>query len=250
VSGSAGGGDGRPRAGLRPRYVHRVTRDDVGERVSVRVRDDEAARDVVGRLLSADDELLLVLTRDGELEVLPTDAVLASRVVPPHPRRPREPAVGTRDAPLVRASGRALVLDPDDRVLLVSHLPGDGRRIWTAPGGGVRPGEDHAAAARRELREEVGIDLEPGPPVWTRRVTFAFRDAWIDQAERWLLVRLERAVDLADAPLVDPGIDHARWWTLDELRTTDETLAPRAFAEHLARLLRDGPPDEPTDVGR
>jgi 8-oxo-dGTP pyrophosphatase MutT (NUDIX family) len=135
-------------------------------------------------------------------------------------------------------------------VLRVSHLPGDGRHIWTAPGGGVRPGEDHAAAARRELREEVGIDLEPGPPVWTRRVTFAFRDAWIDQAERWLLVRLERAVDLADAPLVDPGIDHARWWTLDELRTTDETLAPRAFAEHLARLLRDGPPDEPTDVGR
>jgi 8-oxo-dGTP pyrophosphatase MutT (NUDIX family) len=51
----------------------------------------------------------------------------------------------------------ALLSGPD--VLLI-HRWRDDNEYLVVPGGGVDPGETVEAAARRELREEVGIDLE------------------------------------------------------------------------------------------
>ena len=50
------------------------------------------------------------------------------------------------------------VLD-GERVLLVRHTYGD-RARWDLPGGWVQAGEAPAEAARREVLEEVGLDLE------------------------------------------------------------------------------------------
>lgn len=52
---------------------------------------------------------------------------------------------------------RVLTFDRAGRVLLVRHSYGS--RRWMLPGGGFAKGEDARAAARRELREEVGCDL-------------------------------------------------------------------------------------------
>lgn len=263
MSGPDGGGAEDPVSGgaplprvhqLKARYVRRVTPDHLGERVSIRHLYDDPDRgpvptDVVGRLVGADEGAMLVVDRAGQLTVVDPARVLASRVVPPHPRLPPEPPVGTEDAPLYRAAARVLLLDAADRILLVAHAPDPHRRVWTAPGGGLRPGEDHRDGARRELEEEIGITLEPGPWVWSRRVTFVFRGCWLDQEERWFLTRTDTA-DAGAAPLDDPGAVTARWWPLPELHDTDAEVAPRALADHLATLLRDGAPDTPVDVGR
>jgi 8-oxo-dGTP pyrophosphatase MutT (NUDIX family) len=244
-----------PRPGrLRARYVRRVTPADVGRRVSVRSLTDEAGdgpkvTDLVARLLAFDADAMLLVDRDGQLHVLDPARVVASRVVPPHPRLPAEPQVGTREQPLVREAARVLLLDPRDRVLLVAHVPSAGRRVWTAPGGGLRPGEDHVSAARRELVEELDVDVTPGPWVWTRREVFAFRGVWLDQAERWYLARVA-GLDPEQVPLDDPATDAARWWSVEELATTQDVLAPATFAEELTRLLVEGPPARPRTVGR
>jgi 8-oxo-dGTP pyrophosphatase MutT (NUDIX family) len=54
---------------------------------------------------------------------------------------------------------RAILVDGDDRVLLLRHtyMPG-----WHFPGGGVEPGETAEDAARREAEEETGLRIE-GP---------------------------------------------------------------------------------------
>lgn len=253
---------GGTRPGPRPRYVHRVTADDIGDRVSVRhaqgMGPDEPRHgpgaeppltDVVGRLVGLDDDALMIVDRHGRLHVVGQRAVVASRVIPPHPRRVPEPVVGTEATPLERAAARVLLLDPADRALLVGHVPSDDRVVWTAPGGGLEPGESHQQAATREVREELGIAADVGPWIWRRRVTFSFRGVWIDQDERWFLARTS-GFDPATAPLDDHGAAAARWWGVDDLRRSDVEVAPARLAQHLATLLRDGPPTEPVDVGR
>jgi 8-oxo-dGTP diphosphatase len=61
--------------------------------------------------------------------------------------------------PLPRVGSAVLVVD-DDRLLLGvrGKAPHEGR--WVLPGGGVRAFETIGAAARRELREETGLDIE------------------------------------------------------------------------------------------
>lgn len=66
------------------------------------------------------------------------------------------------------------------------------RRGWTFPGGGIRPGESPAAAARRELAEETGLvaaDLHPA------RIIDGVFDGRPDRVHFFEL-RLERAPKL------------------------------------------------------
>lgn len=237
---------------MQARQVRHVTPEHVGERVSVRrwIDDPDRGRvpsDVVGRLLAFTDDVLLLVDRRYQLHVVATGSVLASRVVPPHPRMADEPFVGTRDRPLERDAARVLLLDEADRVLLITHVPAPGIEVWTAPGGGLRPDEDHEHAARRELREELGLEVPLGPWVWQRAVTFAFHGVWIHQRERWYLARGE--LDPTEAPLDDVAIEEARWWSLTQLRAGGVTTAPRDLAGALGRLLDRGPPADPVDVG-
>ncbi|MFE4972232.1 NUDIX domain-containing protein [Kitasatospora sp. NPDC056651] len=85
---------------------------------------------------------------------------------PPEPPMDRETYYTTR--PRIRTKARALFTDADGRVLLVRLRPWDGPRglvpHWTLPGGGVEADREMPrAAARREIREELGWDIEPGP---------------------------------------------------------------------------------------
>jgi 8-oxo-dGTP pyrophosphatase MutT (NUDIX family) len=239
----------------RVRYRREVTPGHIGARVSVRflVEGDDGPRptDRVGRLLSYEPDGMIVVDRAGTLHVIDPADVIASRLVPANPRLPAEPSASGPDDALHREAARVLLLDGSDRALLIAHLPGDGRRVWTAPGGGLDPGETHEQAAARELQEELGITPPLGDCVWTRTARFAFRGIWLEQSERWFLVRVDGpdTPDVEDLPLADLATETARWWSLDELLTTDAVLAPRALAQHLGDLLRDGPPAEPVDVG-
>jgi ADP-ribose pyrophosphatase YjhB (NUDIX family) len=60
-----------------------------------------------------------------------------------------------RKAPIAGVS--VIVTNLAGDVLLLRHSYGP--EVWALPGGGLKPGEDPVAAARREVREELGIDL-------------------------------------------------------------------------------------------
>jgi ADP-ribose pyrophosphatase YjhB (NUDIX family) len=58
----------------------------------------------------------------------------------------------------VRVTG---VVIEDDRILLLNQDTDTGRS-WSLPGGKVEEGETLAAALVREMREETGLEVEPG----------------------------------------------------------------------------------------
>ena len=61
----------------------------------------------------------------------------------------------------------AVLTDDDGRVLLCRMAPDRGvfPGQWALPGGGVEPGERIEAALRREVREELGIELSAASPL-------------------------------------------------------------------------------------
>jgi ADP-ribose pyrophosphatase YjhB (NUDIX family) len=61
-----------------------------------------------------------------------------------------------RELPRTRV---AVVLVEDDQVLLVRHSK-RGESYWLLPGGGLDYGEGIAECARREIREETGLEIE------------------------------------------------------------------------------------------
>jgi 8-oxo-dGTP pyrophosphatase MutT (NUDIX family) len=147
-----------------------------------------------------------------------------------------------------RAVARVLVLDSEDRLLLLKAVhAADGYTFWTAPGGGLDPGEGFAEAAHRELREETGLDLAPGRWVWTRRHIFTWNGRPADQYERFFIARTS---DTAVQPVKqDSHVVAHRWWTLPELLRSPDAFAPARLPELIADVIRGSCPDPPIDCG-
>jgi double-stranded uracil-DNA glycosylase len=152
--------------------------------------------------------------------------------------------------PVERAAVRALALDSHDRVLLVQFRDDQGQVWWATPGGGIDDGEDAEAAIRRELDEEAGlVDFELGPEIWRREHVFAWLGRILRQRERIFLVRVDEHEPAPTADLPAEQVYELRWWTLAELDGSRETLVPARLAHFVRRLLADGPPVAPIDVG-
>ena len=106
----------------------------------------------------------------------------------------------------IRQAVRALIITPETQVLLVRFEFPAGTR-WALPGGGLDPGEDHVAALRRELVEEVGLHhADIGPHIWTREHQIPFINGqWDGQREHIHLNFYDyssgQPVDLAWCPI-------------------------------------------------
>jgi 8-oxo-dGTP pyrophosphatase MutT (NUDIX family) len=164
----------------------------------------------------------------------------------------------SQDSLRIRPAARAVLLDPDDRILLVRfEFPGPpARTVWATIGGGIEPDETIEEAIRRELEEEAGLtDFELGPVVWTRLHIIPFIGGrWDGQQERYHLVRVaafEPQPLLSWEQLNREYVFELRWWTVPELEEAapETSFAPTRLPELLRDLLRDGPPAQPIDAG-
>ena len=156
-----------------------------------------------------------------------------------------------------RRSARVILVDRTDRVLLFSAAAplsnGAPRVIWVVPGGGVECDEGLVAAAARELHEETGLRVPPeqlrGPVALTRGAkSFQGVDYWAEEAFFFLRVS-EWAVSAAGfTPLERELLTGHRWWSVDELVSTEELVFPRGLAPLLARLLVGDYPRQPVEL--
>ena len=120
----------------------------------------------------------------------------------------------------------AALIDAEGRVLMARRPVGKQHGgLWEFPGGKVEPGETPQAALIRELREELGVEIDPDALTPT-----AFSESPGDRHLLLLLYRCRswrgepRALDAAEIRWVAPG----------RLAELDMPPADRPLAEALA----------------
>jgi ADP-ribose pyrophosphatase YjhB (NUDIX family) len=151
-----------------------------------------------------------------------------------------------------RPAARLVILDPDGAVYLQLHDDVEIGLHWAPPGGGIEAGETEIEAAVRETAEEVGwTDVKVG------RVLCRWEH---DYTREGVPVRQSETIFLAEGPRRDPegdlteshkldGILATRWWTPGALAESKALFWPPNLPDLLARVRREGLPEELVELG-
>lgn len=143
----------------------------------------------------------------------------------------------------LRRSARVLLFDENGDILLIRFAAEreDGLFVfWVTPGGEVEAGESDLAAARRELREELGLDLALVGPVHEENGgTYTHLGETVRNHDVFFSARCGRAEPVLAGVTADEValMQEARWWRLSELSSTAEMVFPVGLAELAGRLL-------------
>ncbi|MEV6213307.1 NUDIX domain-containing protein [Nocardia sp. NPDC051833] len=156
------------------------------------------------------------------------------------------PAAATGlDVNTTRTSARVVLLDEQDRVLLLrGHDPMLPEvAFWFTVGGGVEPGESLRDAAVRELYEETGQRVDPAAlrgPLWRRVAVFPFNGELIRSEELFFTLRAPSfewrpaALNALERRTIT---DH-RWCTPADIRALDDQ-GEAVYPYHLDELLTE-----------
>jgi 8-oxo-dGTP pyrophosphatase MutT (NUDIX family) len=153
-----------------------------------------------------------------------------------------------------RGSARVLLVDGNDKLLLFRYLrdpaqPGLGT-LWVIPGGGIEEGEQAVEAAARELFEETGLSARPddlGPVVAVRSGLADLGWGELEFHDSFFFYRVNsHHVDIGGFEEIESrSFFEYRWWSLNELAETTQTVYPDGLVALLSDLLKGKRPGEP-----
>jgi ADP-ribose pyrophosphatase YjhB (NUDIX family) len=142
-----------------------------------------------------------------------------------------------------------MVLDGVGRVLLIRcvAMRSDGEfQFWLTPGGEIEAGEKPHAAAARELREELGLEVEVTGPVYTEANRFEHMGEMRDNLDFVFVAWCGEETPVLHGVTVEEValMREVRWWTVEEIEASGERIFPVDLAgrvrEFGAARLRAG----------
>ncbi len=142
-----------------------------------------------------------------------------------------------------RPAVRAILIDQAHRILLLKGHDStvvNSQHWWFTVGGGIRSDETSREALRREVLEETGrlvTNIQETP--FSRISRFIFEGREYLQHETFYMVKSE-AFDpnpTCLTPMEQRSIIGHKWWTIEELQETAETVYPSQLASWLEFLI-------------
>lgn len=132
----------------------------------------------------------------------------------------------------IRIAARALVVI-EGHVLLVNAYPDFRHQLWCAPGGGGQPGEAITDTLVREVLEETGVAITPGPLAGVSE--FHDPDAGFHQLDLFFHAS---ALGVPEQGWADPERIVDRWRLVDR----DELATLNHKPDHLGAMTFDAAP--------
>ncbi len=122
----------------------------------------------------------------------------------------------TKTARMNHRISAGVIVEQDNRVLLVRHKRPGVYDFWAAPGGGAQGSEELAQAACREVREETGLVVHPGPMLYIEE----FHSPETRHCKFWFKgLQVSGALSTAAPEAVSEYIVEAAWLTRTELES-------------------------------
>jgi len=119
------------------------------------------------------------------------------------------------------------------RILLVQRANPPGQGDWAVPGGVVRLGETLAEAAEREIREETGLSVKAGAPIYT--FDLIERDGNGQIMFHYVIIDLMADYKSGELCPSDDALD-ARWFSPEELKGIKLNEFTRKFLNQIKFL--------------
>jgi ADP-ribose pyrophosphatase YjhB (NUDIX family) len=153
-----------------------------------------------------------------------------------------------------RPTVRVVLLSPSQRLLLmrfVENITAGPRSFWATVGGEIEAGETLAAAASREIAEETGmIGVPIGPLVWRHDHVLTVSGEPMQFRERYVVAHAPHE-DVSTAGFTEierEVIRDLRWWSIEEIAATRETIFPNCLARLLPEIIAGRLPLQPIDL--
>lgn len=144
----------------------------------------------------------------------------------------------------------ALIFSKDGKLLMGMKDPSKGgvyTDCWHIPGGGINDGETFEDTLKREVQEEVGIDITPYKKIQIPLKGYGTAEKTLENGERVLCnMEFNRfRVDITDKNAdeinlnLDDDLAEVRWFSRDELPNVKQIPGGKEFFQEIGLIPKE-----------